>query len=113
MRRFLLLLITVFLVVAAAAQAAPSRKKAIWGPITVDGVSQFPIYHDLGVGIWQYTVHWDQVAPQRPADASDPQDPAYQWPPELDFAIRQANRYGIKVSLMLIGAPSWANGGKA
>ena len=42
---------------AAQAPAASKRhftaKKSIWGPVTRHGKSQFPIYHDLGVGIWQ------------------------------------------------------------
>jgi hypothetical protein len=33
---------------ASAADAAPSRKKAIWGPVERGGVSQFPVYRDLG-----------------------------------------------------------------
>ena len=96
----------------ADATAAPARRKAIWGPASVDGRSQFPIYRRLGVGIWQSTLRWDDVAPQRPADPSDPDDPAYHWPAELDVAVREARRYGIQVNLMLIGAPRWANGDK-
>ena len=37
------------LVLPVSAQGAPSRKKAIWGPASVNGRSQFPIYRDLGV----------------------------------------------------------------
>jgi hypothetical protein len=47
------------LAIAAVADAAPSRKKAIWGPVRVDGVSQFPIYRDLGAGIYQMELHWN------------------------------------------------------
>ena len=50
----------------AGADAAQSRKKAIWGPAEVNGVSQFPIYQDLGVGIWQNRINWSDVAPTRP-----------------------------------------------
>jgi len=96
----------------ASAQAAPSRKKAIWGPAEVDGRSQFPVYADLGVGIYQATLRWDAVAAGRPADAGDPRDPAYRWPAQLDTAIREAGRYGMEVCLMLTGAPGWANGGR-
>ena len=96
----------------AQAQARPPAvKKAIWGPVTFNGKSQFPIYHDLGVGIYQYVLRWRAVAPDPPADASDPQDPGYHWPAELDMAVRQAKRYHIRIALMLMGAPGWATGG--
>ena len=72
------------LVFASAANAAPDRKKAIWGPVEEEGVSQFPTYADLGVGIYQYGIGWGTVAPTRPADPTDPNDPAYQWPADLD-----------------------------
>jgi len=55
----LLLLLVLALVVPAQADAAVTRKKAIWGPVSVDGRSQFPIYADLGVGIYQSTLRWD------------------------------------------------------
>ena len=96
----------------ALADARYSRKKAIWGPTQVDGVSQFPIYRDLGVGIYQLALRWDAIAPTRPRRPGDPADTAYRWPEEVDFAIREGRRNRIRVSLMLIGAPSWANGGR-
>ena len=67
-RTRILLILVALLVLAlpAVAGAAPSRKKAIWGPATVNGRSQFPIYRDLGVGIWQNRINWSKVAPTRP-----------------------------------------------
>ncbi len=107
------------LVVALCCAATPTAdaarttiKKSMWGPIEVAGKSQFPIYKKLGVGLWQYTIRWDAVAPNKPIDPSNPSDPVYQWPAELDHAIAEADKYGIKVSVMLIGAPRWANGGR-
>src|SRR5215208_4265357 len=113
--RYLLVLcaLTACLALPTQADARQSRKKAIWGPVTVDGKSQFPIYHDLGAGIYELTVRWNLVAPTRPHDPRDPTDPAYRWPPEVDYAIREARRYRIKVSLLLIGTPSWANGNRS
>jgi hypothetical protein len=111
-RRYLLVLLalTACLALPAQADARQSRKKAIWGPVTVKGKSQFPIYHDLGAGIWEYTIRWFRMAPTRPQNPTDPTDPAYHWPAELDLAMREARRYGIQVSLLLTGAPRWANG---
>jgi hypothetical protein len=97
---------------AAPAQGAVSRKKAIWGPATVAGQSQFPIYADLGVGIYETVLNWSTVAPTRPADAGDPADPAYRWPAEIDKAVAEGGRFGIQVSLMVTASPGWANGGQ-
>jgi hypothetical protein len=100
------------LVVPAVADAAPSRKKAIWGPARVDGVSEFPIYRDLGAGIYQMKIHWNRIAPTRPARPTDPGDPAYRWPAVLDDAVGEARRYGIEVAILIAGTPRWANGGR-
>jgi hypothetical protein len=96
-----------------AADARPDRIKSIWGPVEFDGRSQFPIYEDLGVGLFQTTLRWDAVAAERPAHARDPRDPAYAWPTEIDTAVRRASRRGIAVSILLNGAPGWANGQRA
>ena len=98
------------LALPVTADAAPSRKKAIWGPATVDGRSQFPIYRDLGVGLWQYRINWSAIAPTRPANPRDPRDPAYRWPADLDNAIADGRRFGIRTSLTLTEAPRWASG---
>jgi len=94
------------------ATAKPSHKKAIWGPVQVAGQSQFPIYRDLGVGIYEMTVPWAGVAAARPVHPKDPSDPAYRWPAAVDFAVSEGRRYGIAVSVLLNGAPAWANGGR-
>lgn len=91
----------------------PSLKKAIWGPVMVDGKSQFPIYRDLGVGICQKTLNWNEVAPTRPAHPRDPADAEYQWPAELDLAISEGRKYGIRVLVQVLYSPRWANGGRA
>jgi hypothetical protein len=97
---------------AAPAAARPSPKKAIWGPAYSDGVSQFPRYRDLGVGIYEEMVNWRGVAPTRPRRPRDPADPAYRWSADTARAVAEARRYGIRVALMLHGAPPWANGGR-
>jgi len=106
------LALTFCLCLSATAQAAPSVKKSIWGPITVDGKSQFPIYADLGVGIFQKSLNWNDTAPTRPAHPRDPSDPAYRWPSDIDLAISEGKKYGIRVLIQVLYAPSWANGGR-
>lgn len=96
----------------ALASGQPSRKKGIWGPVSINGVSQFPIYHDLGAGIYMTRINWWAVAPTRPSHPGDPADPAYRWPAELDEAIAQAQHYGMRVAIELSDAPSWANGNR-
>jgi hypothetical protein len=97
---------------AAPAEGAQSVKKSIWGPVRVNGVSQFPIYRDLGVGIYQMNLSWQGTAAARPSRPTDPADPAYRWPAAVDDAINEAGRYGIRVSLLVQDTPRWANGGR-
>jgi hypothetical protein len=98
--------------VPSAQARAPSVKKGIWGPIEVGGVSQFPIYRTLGVGLFHERLRWVNVAPTRPAKPRNPRDPAYRWPAELDQAVRECRRYGIKLAVEVAGTPRWANGGR-
>ena len=100
------------LLLAAPGSAAPSRKKAIWGPVSLNGASQFPIYRDLRAGIFQVLLSWDQVATRRPLLATDPADPAYAWPAYMDEAVAQARAAGMRIAVMVKGTPSWANGGQ-
>jgi hypothetical protein len=94
---------------ASPASARYSDAKAIWGPVTVNGVSQFPLYRNLGVGILEMKLNWTEAAPTRPHHASDPRDPAYQWPAEVNDAVAVAARYRIRIMLQVIGTPPWAN----
>ena len=112
LRRVLPLLLLVLALIPATANAAGSSKKAIWGPVEVDGVSQFPTYKDLGAGIYMTKLEWDKVAVMKPDNARDPLDTGYDWPDEIDTAIDEAKRNGLQVALTVTGAPEWANGGK-
>jgi hypothetical protein len=114
--RWLVAAATLLAVAATATPAAAARqttKKGIWGPVTVDGQSQFPIYKELGVGVYNTRLLWSGTAATRPARPTDPNDPAYRWPAELDRAIAEANRYGIRVAVEVSRSPGWANGGKS
>lgn len=97
----------------ASASGAITPKKSMWGPIEVGGRSQFPIYADLGVGIYHANLRWAAVAETRPRRPRDPADPAYRWPPEIDQAVAEGARHGIRVSLLVMHSPGWANGGRA
>lgn len=95
----------------SSAFAARPFAKGFWGPTRIDGVSQFPLYRELGVNLYQTAVKWNDAAPVRPANPSDPRDPAYRWPADVDYALEQARTHGMRVLILLIGAPEWANGG--
>ena len=41
---------------------------------------------------------------------TDPNDPAYDWPAEVDDAIQQAKQYGMQITMELSDAPGWASG---
>jgi hypothetical protein len=107
---------------AAASAAAPRANAATgvaygltddaWlesGPGAVDDrVAQL---RAIGVQVVRFTLHWNEIAPTRPATSTDPEDPAYDWSgaqPVLD-ALHAS---GIDVLLQLVGSPRWANGGK-
>jgi hypothetical protein len=97
---------------ALGADAGQTLKKSIWGPTEAGGRSLFPAYRDLGIGIYQFDLRWYRTAKQRPADPTDPNDPAYAWPAELDQAVAEAAATGMEVSIRILGTPLWANGGR-
>lgn len=111
-RRVLPFLLLVLALVPATANAAVSRKKAIWGPVEIDSQSQFPVYKELGAGIYQTTLNWSEVASLEPLDARDVNDPGYDWPAEIDTVLSEAKLNGIQVAVTVTGAPEWANGNK-
>ena len=102
---------------AALLALTPARadafSKAIWGQVSRNGVSQFPLYHRLGVRIFEIDLHWNEVATRRPGRATDPTDAAYVWPAAIQQAINQGRRFHIRVLVQIIGTPAWANGGRA
>ena len=107
-RTLFALLLALVAVPATSAHAAVTTKKAIWGPVEIDSQSQFPVYRELGAGIYQTTLDWSQVASMEPLDAKDVDDPSYEWPDEIDTAIAEAKSAGIDVALTVTGTPSWS-----
>lgn len=102
------------LALAAPVASAEARTlKSIWGGDRLaDGSSAFPVYRDLGVDVLQLQLVWHDVAARRPADPSDPGDPAYRWPASIDAAVAAGSREEIDIALMVRGAPRWSNGGR-
>jgi hypothetical protein len=78
-----------------------------------DAQQPFPILRDLHVQVLRITLTWggpNGVANDKPAQPSDPTDPAYQWG-RYDHAVESATNAGIQVLLTIVGTPAWANGG--
>src|ERR1044071_618916 len=108
---------------ALPATAQAGLLKAIWGPselsagnaacpIATQPCSAFPVYRELGVDVYQFQIHWDEIAPTRPAHPRDPADPAYRWS-AIDKIVQEASAYGIGLAALIQRAPGWANGGRA
>ena len=76
----------------------------------------FPIFQKLRAQVVRVDLYWGgakyAVAKRRPADAKDPDDPAYDWA-LYDRTVNYAAQYGIKLLFTLWATPRWANGGKA
>ena len=118
MRRIVRLALVLFALAAVGAPAALAAERMWvgfhddpsfrWVP---DRVSRIDAASQQGATIMRLLVQWDAVAPQQPANASDPFDPAYKFD-DIDEALRNAQEDDMEVMLTISGTPSWANGGK-
>ena len=63
----------------------------------------------LGADVYRFTLRWDQIAPQEPETAGDPNDPAYDWA-LADEVVQGLRANGIVPVLTIWGTPGWANG---
>jgi Glycosyl hydrolase catalytic core len=75
----------------------------------------FPMLKQLHVQEIRVTMYWGGqfgVARHRPAKATNPADPSYDWG-IYDRAVEDAAQYGIRVLFSIYGTPTWANGGLA
>jgi len=106
-------LIALLLLVALPAPGAHARfspKKGIWGQVYEQGgfLTAFTRYEELGAGIFNAYLFWDEAAATRPVTPTSPADPAYSWREDLDFAIGEAQGYGAQVAITIARAPAWA-----
>jgi hypothetical protein len=69
------------------------------------------ILQRLGVDVVRLTLRWDAVAQNAPADARDPDDPAYDWD-LYDPLLQRLRAAHIAVLISLWGTPDWASGGR-
>jgi hypothetical protein len=104
---------------AATAQPAHSSRylrigiydeaQTLYGPVAQTMVT----LKQLHVQEIRLNLYWGArygVARRRPASATNPADPAYDWS-LYDRTVRYASQYGIHVLFSIYGTPTWANGG--
>jgi hypothetical protein len=112
--RLTLLALTALLVLGAAqATAAPRMPIGFfddptfrWSPDRAQNLQRAAA---AGASIIHTTASWPQLAPTRPADASNGDDPAYHLA-DLDELVSQASANGMRVMINITGTPKWANG---
>jgi hypothetical protein len=81
-----------------------------------DPATAFQTLKTLRAQVLRVNLYWGgnkwAVANQKPLDATDPGDPAYNWA-IYDRLVRYADTYRIRVIFSIVYTPRWANGGKA
>ena len=116
MRRVLLTAV-VALACTAAASASPGLRGGITdsgGAFYAEPDTFFPVLEELGVQVLRVHLNWGGrfgVAKRRPAEGTEPDDPAYDWH-LYDRVVREAERHGVEVMFTIFGTPAWANGGR-
>jgi hypothetical protein len=112
----------------SAATASPKKQARVQSSHLLVGINDeaFTLYGDpttafatlkaLKAQVIRVNLYWGgnkwAVAKSRPADPTDPGDPAYDWT-IYDRLVRYATQYNVKVVFSILFTPSWANGGKA
>ena len=113
--RLALLLVLAALVAPAAASAAPRMWMGFQDDPYFRWLPERFFMRDRAVHanstIMKTTVYWFNTAPRRPANATNPFDPAYRWE-DLDEFVRQAADRDIEVMLTIWGTPTWAGPAK-
>lgn|GEM_PF-1093496 len=115
--RFVLIAFTALLAIpAATVHAAPRMPIGFfddpsfrWSPNRSHNLRSAAI---TGASVIHTTATWPSLAPTKPANAANGDDPAYRLN-DLDELVFQAGLYGLRVMVNVTGTPKWANGGKA
>jgi hypothetical protein len=84
--------------------------QTLYGPVP----QTFALFKQLHVQEVRLNLYWGGtygVARRRPANATNPNDPAYDWS-LYDRTVNYAAQAGVHVLFSVYGTPGWANGGK-
>ncbi|HEX5449414.1 MAG TPA: cellulase family glycosylhydrolase [Gaiellaceae bacterium] len=113
--RALFALICMLFVVPTAAQAATRMPIGFyddasfrWSP---DRLANLATAAAAGADVIHTNANWATIAPTRPANALNGDDPAYRLA-DLDQLVAAAPQYGLRVMVTVVGTPRWANGGR-
>jgi hypothetical protein len=118
LRRLLppVLAVTVLASCASAATAAPNLRGGIvdsGGAYWQKPSDFYPVLGQLRTQILRVHLNWGGrlgVARRKPVEATDPDDPAYDWR-LYDRIVVDAAAQGVEVLFTIFGTPPWANGG--
>ena len=84
--------------------------QTLYGPVD----KTFATFKQLHVQEVRLNLYWGGrygVAKSRPASATNPADPAYDWD-LYDRTVNYAAQNGVHVLFSVYGTPTWANGGR-
>jgi hypothetical protein len=102
---------------ASAATASPGLKGGITdsgGAYYAEPARFYPQLQELGVRVLRVHLNWGGrlgVAKRKPREATDFDDPAYDWG-LYDRIVVDAGRHGVEIVFTIFGTPPWANGGQ-
>jgi hypothetical protein len=117
LRLTMLALLGLALLPAAAVKAAPKMPIGFYDDPSFRWASENTIPANLlaakqaHASLIHALADWSQIAPTRPANPLNGDDPAYNLS-DLDALVRTAPRYNMQVFITISGCPKWANGGK-
>ena len=108
------------LVAVASTGASADQQRARSGPMLLGLMDDallgnvpdvaFPAVQELHPQVIRYDVSWARTAPRKPVDATNPEDPAYDWS-IVDQVVVRADALGVPVVLTIEVTPGWAGGG--
>jgi hypothetical protein len=64
----------------------------------------------LSPQVFRFTIFWSQIATEKPDQARNSEDPAYDWS-TVDAVVKEMQGIGVPVLLTITSTPSWAGGG--
>jgi hypothetical protein len=117
LRLALLVPLALVLLPAAAVKAAPKMPIGFYDDPSFRWANEKTIPSNLLAAekahssIIHALADWRQIAPDKPKNPLDGDDPAYNLS-DLDALVRTAPRYNQQVFITISGCPAWANGGQ-
>jgi hypothetical protein len=117
LRLAMLAICALLILPAAAVKAAPKMPIGFYDDPSFRWAAEDTIPQNLRAASKAHAsiVHaladWRQIAPERPKNPLNGDDPAYNLS-DLDALVRTAPRYNQQVFVTISGTPPWANGGK-